>query len=486
MLTYLPKPERDESNVLLEMQKALKAVCTARIDLVCLSLNMQEPDLGIVQIYGAQAGAADQATAAQQAAEGLAVVVATLRAAYAQSIFKPLTREIGQWLEEAYRRMPFALVMRGQPDPRTNTRGPQSLDLLKPRPRESEIGLQQIEYVYRGMVAGRHEFVNVVMLSRAGDGPEDIYRLQERLATEMSIWGSRIHSTDGFHIGLALPIALQAAIGRGATTGYSAGEGQSLQHSQGAALGQAHSDSVAVSDVWGHATTQGQSWSSAQTSGHSASTTTGLTHSTNIADGTSHITGQAHSVADSNGSSSGASSTHGTSFGSSEVASSSQNWSNGVTGGGSVSAAPLGLGASGKVDVSHSEGGSIGMADGVSSGVMDSTTQINMTSHAHTEANSTSVADGVSHSVGHGSAESSAQSVGSFESQTQAHGTSIAQSDSYAHGVSQAQGDTRSASVFGSSGSADSIGLARSQALAASTSNGLAVGLVPSLGFSHT
>src|SRR5512140_2345036 len=53
MLTYLPSREREQSTVLLEMQKMLKAVNTALIDLICLSANILDPDIGVVQIYGA-------------------------------------------------------------------------------------------------------------------------------------------------------------------------------------------------------------------------------------------------------------------------------------------------------------------------------------------------------------------------------------------------------------------------------------------------
>ena len=182
----------------------------------------------------------------------------------------------------------------------------------------------------------------------------------------------------------------------------------------------------------------------------------------------------------------GTSTTHGTSSGVSQVASSGQNWSNGVSGGGGISLSPLGIGASGKMEVSHSDGGSIGLADGVSSGVMDSTTSINMTSHAHTEANTSSVADGTSHSVSAGDSVSTSHAVSNFESDTQAHGTSVSQTQSYAHGVSDGQSDTRSASAFGSQGSSESIGVARSQALSAAMSQGLGIGLVPSIGFSRS
>lgn len=487
MLTYLPSREREQSTVLLEMQKALKAVNTARIDLVCLSVNILDPDIGVVQIYGAQACAASIEEAAQQAAQGLAVVVATLRAAYQQAIFKPLTDEIGEWLRLAFQRMPFALVVRGQPDPRVNVRGPQLMDAFRTGARQSEVGLQQVEYVYRGMVAGGHEFANVILLSRAGDERgEDIFRLQERLATEMSIWGSKMQYTRSINAGLAIPIALQGVIGRGASAGYSAGEGQSVQRSQGAAVGQAHSDSVSVSDVWGRATSTGESWSTAHTTGHGETTATSTAHSTGVADGTSHSVGQAHMSADTHGSSSGTSTTHGTSSGVSQVASSGQSWSNGVSGGGGISLSPLGIGASGKMEVSHSDGGSIGLADGVSSGVMDSTTTVNMTSHAHTEANTTSVADGTSHSVSSVDSVSTSRAVSNFESDTQAHGTSVSETQSYAHGVGSGQSDTQSASAFGSQGSSESIGLARSQALSAAMSQGLGIGLVPSLGFSRS
>jgi hypothetical protein len=117
---------------------------------------------------------------------------------------------------------------------------------------------------------------------------------------------------------------------------------------------------------------------------------------------------------------------------------------------------------------------------------MDSTTAINMTSHAHTEAATTSVADGVSHGVSQGTASGTSHAVTNMESNTEAHGTSISETNSYARGVSEGQADTRSSGVFSSTGSADSIGLSRAQALSASVAHGLGAGLVPSIGFSKT
>jgi hypothetical protein len=484
MLTYLPDQEREQSTVLIEMQKALKAVNTAQIDLVCLSANILEPDLGVVQIYGAQAAGRTLDEAVSSSTQSQAVVIATLRAAYEQSIFQPLTREIGEWLRTAFERMAYALVVRGQPDPRINIRGPQVVDALKSGTRQSEVGLQQNEYLYRGMVAGQHEFANVVLISRAGDdGRHDLYQLQERLATEMSIWGSKIQFTNSLNVGIAIPVALQGLIAHAASSGYSAGEGHSLQRSQGESIGQAHSDGVSESDVWGRSTSTGESWSTAHTSGRAETTGSSISHSTGVADGVSHSVGSAHTVGDTNSSSSGTSTTHGVAAGESHVDSQAQNWSNGVAGGGTISAAPLGLGASGSLGLSHSDGGSIGMADGVSSSVMDSTTNINMTSHAHSEATTSSVADGTSHSTSQGQSLSTSHSISNMESDTQAHGTSISQTNSYAHGTGSSQSDTRSASQFGSQGSADSIGLSRSQALSASMSSGIGLGLVPSIGF---
>jgi hypothetical protein len=155
-----------------------------------------------------------------------------------------------------------------------------------------------------------------------------------------------------------------------------------------------------------------------------------------------------------------------------------------LEGGAAISAAPLGLGVSGSVGVSHSDGGSIGLVDGVSQSITDSTTHMQMSGHAHTEATTTSTADGTSHSASRGESVSTSHAVSTMESETQAHGTSISNTRSYAHGVCSSQADTRSASVFGSQGSADSIGMSRSQALSAAVSSGM--GLVPSLGFSKT
>lgn len=487
MLTYLPSQEREQSTLLIEMQKTLKAVSTARLDLVYVSANIREPeDIGLVQIYGAQAVAESKAAAIQQSVQALSTILATLRAAYEQSRFEPITVEIGEWLRRAFNQMTYALVMRGQPDPRVNVRGPQIADALRTGTRQSEVGLEQNEYVYRGLAAGQHEFVNVVLISRVGDGVNDLYRLKERLATEMSIWGSKINYTKSMNAGIALPIMLQGLLAHGASSGYSAGVGQSQQHSQGETLGQAHTDSVSQSQMWGHATSTGESWSTAHTTGRAETTGTSVVQSVGVSDGTSHSVGSAHTVADTNGSSSGTSTTHGTSAGVSHAASSGQNWSNGVSGGGGISIEPLGVGLDGRASVSHSDGGSIGISDGVSSAVMDSTTNVHMTSHAHTDASTTSVADGVNHSASQGTAIGTSHSVSNMESNTEAHGTSISETNSYAHGVSQGQADTRSGSVFSSTGSADSIGLSRAQALSASVAHGLGAGLVPSIGFSKS
>lgn len=487
MLTYLPSQEREQSTLLIEMQKALKAVSTAQLDLVYVSANIRQPeDIGLVQIYGAAGMSESKAIAVQQSAQALATIIATLRAAYEQSRFEPLTMEIGEWLRRAFDQMLYALVLRGQPDPRINVRGPQVNDALRSGTRQSEVGLEQNEYVYRGLAAAQHEFVNVVLLSRASDDGNGLYRLKERLATELSIWGSRVQYTKSLNAGIALPIMLQGLLAQGASSGYSAGEGHSQQRSQGETLGQAHTDSVAQSEMWGHATTRGESWSTAHTTGRAETNGTSVVESIGVSDGTSHMTGSAHTSADTNGSSSGTSVTHGTSAGVSHSASSSQNWSNGISGSAGISVEPIGIGVDGRLGFSHSDGGSIGVSDGVSSAVMNSTTNIQMTSHAHTEATTTSVADGVSHAVSSGVARGTSHAVTNMESTTEAHGTSVAETNSYARGVSHGQADTRSGSIFSSHGSADSIGLSRAQALSASVAHGLGAGLVPSLGFSKT
>jgi antitoxin component HigA of HigAB toxin-antitoxin module len=111
MLTYLPDQDREQATLLIEMQKAVKAVNTAQLDLIGLAANILEPDLGVVQIYGAQATGQTRGQAAQAAAQAYAVVMATLRAAYEQSVFQPLTSEIAAWLQRAFERMPYALVV---------------------------------------------------------------------------------------------------------------------------------------------------------------------------------------------------------------------------------------------------------------------------------------------------------------------------------------------------------------------------------------
>ena len=190
LLTYLPRETRETMTVLEKTRKLLKGIYTAQVYLLYLVANVTDPPLGVVQIYGVQALADELDDAIRAARRGLGAVRAAM-ANFEQSRLKPVGLKLAEWLRRAFE-MPLALTVIGHPDPRTEGAKGMMVGGGQSESRVGEIGLQQNEYLFRGMAAEKHEFLNVVLVSRMGNGDQSgLYRLQERVAQELSIWASK-------------------------------------------------------------------------------------------------------------------------------------------------------------------------------------------------------------------------------------------------------------------------------------------------------
>jgi len=144
----------------------------------------------------------------------------------------------------------------------------------------------------------REEFLALVILSRVR--PKDIYRLQERVAAELSRWASKERFNFGYSGGLSLPMMLSSVSSDGAGSSYGAGEGQTVVDGESHVVGRAHTEGVTHGEAWGEAHTRGHSHVVSVARGHSVGYAEGVSHgraeSHGVADTVSHVEG--HGVAD--------------------------------------------------------------------------------------------------------------------------------------------------------------------------------------------
>lgn len=492
VLTYLPRETHETMTVLEKMRKVLKGIYTAHVDFLYLVANIpgkpdsDDPALGIVQIYGVQAlsdkGLEDAVAAAKL---GLSAVRATM-ANFEQSRLEPISVRLGEWIRRAFSEMPMALTVIGHPDPRTAERGPGMSSLgggqgsnASPTP----MGLQQNEYLFRGMVAEGHEFLNVVLISRMGNGDQDdLFRLQERVAQEASLWASKEKFTRSISVGLGLPIMLSGMLGEGASSAYGASESRGIGESAGQTISRAHTEGSAEGESWGTAHTEGESWGTAETSGSSWSKTSGASTIVGIANGTSHTVGETHGTADTTGTAhtSGRSSGSGSSWGYAVA----NNQGASMTQGGSANLGLMGTGVGANASISESAGQTIARSSGGSSfsGSLSSTTN----SKSHTDMHSTNVADGTSQVLSKSVAKMRSSTRGGFASHTTSHGTSVADTTSHSTSKSTSVADSTGIGFSAARSRGESIGLSRGQSLSRMQTLGLGAGVAPSISMSKT
>jgi hypothetical protein len=473
VLTYLPRELRETMTVLEKMRKVLKGIYTARVDFLYLVANVQNPSLGVVQIYGVQAIAQERDEAVAAARQGLGAVRAAM-ANFEQSRLEPISLQLAEWIRQAFGGMGLALTVVGHPDPRTGPEGARGMSGgdtgQGPKP---QTGLQQNEYLFRGMAAEGHEFLNVVLVSRMGDGDQaDLYRLQERVAQETSIWASKEKFTRAISVGLGLPVMLSGSIGDGASSGYGTSQGHVAGRSTGQSLSRAHTEGEVQGEAWGTAHTESESWGTASTSGSSWSNTATRSETIGTADGTSHVDSTSKSTAHTSGS--------GSASGSNWSQSSGLTASGSVTGGGSVGAS-AGIPGSG-INSSTDLHATVGLAatDTHSVGGFSSSSSFSST----TKATGKAQADGVNHTDSQSVTNTQSATRGGFSSHTSSHSTGVADTESYTRSEAHSTADTVASGTLTSRSLNESIGLSRAQSLSRMQVLGLGAGVAPSISFS--
>jgi hypothetical protein len=519
-LRYIPKETREQRNILEKMRKVLKACYNAQVDFIYLVCGIFNPPIGIVQCYGVQAVEEEMELAVERAREGYEALVSWM-ANFEQSRLEALPVEKAEWIRKAFLEMPYASTVIGHPDPREEIRGMDA----RGEPagaRVSEVGLQQNEYLFRGMAKGKHEFLNVVIASRVEQ--DDIFLLQERVSQELSNWASRERFTRSVSVGLALPVILTGVLSRGGVSGYGESEATSSAETEGEIRGRARTEGRTFSETWGEAETRGESWGTSTTEATSTSVTKGKSHtvgessgvsrSETLTEGTSkgsftarsetkgfaktsgwaRVTGSSHTTGVTSSVATTSGETHGVSRGPSGFVSASGTIGKGVVPGG--------------IDVGVRIGGSYEWSDGSFSSQTHSTGFSELSSSFSSEAVSGSTTESHSFGTVKGESQSSFSSRGvtegtskgrmtsdsTMESTTTTKMTSTShfsggfrsRTTSYAKTEGNFSSETESEAFSKSKTTGATFGFSRSQSLISMRATGLLAGISPSVSLSKT
>jgi hypothetical protein len=492
MLTYLPKEAREQMTLLEKMRKVLKGVHNARVDLVYLVAGMfSKPKAGIVQCYGVQAVDPEKNVALARATEAMAGLCAVM-ANFEQSRLEPLTVDQADWIRQAFETMPFATVAVGHPDPRDNPRGMDGRGAPGVVSPATQMSLQQNEMVFRGMASQEHEFVNVVITSAVGD-PADIYRLQERVAQEASIWKSKVFFTKAISAGLTIPLILSGALDEGSATSYGVGETEGVTDTVGESQAVSHAEGVSHGRTTGEARTLGIARGEASSHGSSVTHATTRSHTTGIADGVSHVDSEGWGEADT----SMWAHTEGQSWNRSvsEFESEAKSHTIGLTHSASLArsyefgaSALLKAGTGATIAEGYAGSEATGVTTVKGSAVTESRGGFvaDTVGGAHTDSHNWGVADGKSHvdSATQGVAHTTA--VSQFSSHTSSVTRSQAQTQSRAESVAESVSDAVSRATSRSHGTGRSTSTGRSQTWGAMRGVGVATGISPSLSLSKS
>ena len=515
VLKRLPRSNRESPSLIERTRKALKAAYGAQVDLAVLYANI--PERGIAQLYGAVAEDNDREKATAQAHNGLSLILGMFMAAFPQSRFEPPEYKIVEFIRKSFEDNPYALAFVGQPDPRESMRAPLPDGVGKgakdAASRNKEVGLQQNEYIFRGMRALNKPFLSLFLFNRVGNGdPKDLFRLMERVRAEASVWRSRVQGVKGWNVGVSIPVFLTGLNALGAGGAYGASHANSVQHSQGHTFSQADAVGHANTQSWSRAVSNGTGWAHSVVQSHAVSNgvanstsqmhSAGTSHvaSSGVADSSSHMTGVgvSHGVTNSHMQSQnwGHASSSGSNWGTTMAHTDSSGWN----AGGTVSFGPKGIigGAdlSGGFSGGHSNsvanmaGGFAGVSNSVGGGSASGQAVSNGTVHTS--------ASGTAHSISHGTANgiSQANSFGSAHSKMHSvmNGQAVGNSTSGMHSVTNAVGggstDSRT-HVTGqansyASGAGRSVGVVEAQTLQATRAVGMGMGIAPSIGFNRS
>lgn len=507
-LKRLPRSNRESTSLIQRTRKALKAAYGAGVDLAVLYAGI--PGRGVVQIYAAVAEDTARDRAVERARNSLSLVLGMLMAAFPQSRFEPPDFDVVEFIRRAFRENPYTLAFVGQPDPREGVRAPlrDRPDGTPTSPRPEELGLQQNEYVFRGMMALGKPFLTLFLFHRVGNGdPKALFRLKERVRAEAGLWRSRTTGTKGWSIGLSLPVILTGLDTTG--TGVAHGASRADAHQEGRAHTVAEAETTGTADTrnWSRAVTEGESWSRVVT--HGVAHTTGEAHTTTRATttGTSESTfravsdGTAHTVA------------VGTTTGESHTTVRSENWSTASTTGSTWGASTanasgwnvsgdVGVGLFGIVDAGASAGRTWGTTVTSTSGGMSSTTSAHgwgvSEATGHFTATTHTTADTTSHVETRGTGTATMQATTTGEAHTTMQATTVSDSISLGHArsraVTEAEGGAHTEMHSRTTGTADTtstavghaVGVVQAQAVNAARAVGLGLGIAPSLSWNRS
>ncbi len=492
-LAAVPIDVREDPDVLGKQWAAVRGMYNAEVDFLYAASGIFSPDhIGIVQFYGASGDGLTEADAARIALTRLAAVEATL-ANYPQSkIVPPDLRWVQWYLDFVADDSHNLLAILGHPDPRQGKRGLGREGALSLQ-EDDDLAAQQNELLFRGLAKLREDFVFQVTAQRVG---------RRRLAhalTQIAQVASNVASRrrGQISIGLSIGIPLLAAITQGLGGGHTAAESRahasgdtisegwgkahtdSWAHTESHSIseggaetwGEAHSTSVShgVTDSAAHTDSEGTAHTESQGTAHTETHGTAATesHATTNAAGSSwsaggsesHSQSQGHTESDAFGR--GWQTSHGMSV--AEGVNTSEGGSRGVTDshsvshsqnvGGSVSAAPLGIGAS----ASYGEGVSEGIARAEMLGENWSAGASEMNTESWGAGSSTQRTEGVADSVGTVDAVGSSWSAGGMESHSETHSTATTESHSASDTVSKGSADTVSKGAADTKGQAISV-----------------------------
>jgi hypothetical protein len=437
-LRFIPLDARADSGLLQKMKSVLRSLYGAKVSFVCLTGGLFScPAVGIVQCYGVSVFSETLEEAVFKSKQALYALKSAMVSAYRQMKLEPLSTETGRWIFTSLAGMNHTLVVVGQPDPRENTKGGSTALVSNPltsgNDTSQQYSLQQNEILFRGMSSLKEDFVFMVMTSPIS--LSNIADMLVGLGEQTSSWASWQTGMRAASFGVSLPAILAGSMTDG--TAHGTGTNTGISHSDGTAHtdGTAHSDGTA--HTVGHA--DSSTWGKTETNGVT------VTDSTSHSEGVTNSTGTSHSEGQSTSESTGTNS--GTNYGN--------------TVGGSVSAGVPGVvSASGSYD--HNWGGSNGVSSGESSGTSssDTTSQSTAISSSNSTGHSVAVSHSESNSIGGGSTDSTADT------------TSQSDATNHSDATSKSDGTNSGSSISDSS----------SQGF----SNGLSVGIAPSMSISES
>ncbi len=306
-LRLIPLDVRADPGVLARMRTVLRGLYGAEVELIYLVAGMFHPRrLGIVQLYGVIGRSSLIEEAEQLAMNSAAALEASMAAAYPQIRFDTVDMEMANWLDEALKLMPYCLLAVGHPDPRENARGglPEIAPYLSSGKNEQkQYTLQQNELVMRGMSQLEEDFLLQILLSPVS--MQAASRMLTGLAEYTSTWAAWQNGSRSFNFGVSVPLLLSGSLARSVNTAYSRAEGasasdtvsstESLSHTEGQALahseGRSHTQGSSVTESEGitvgesYEASSGQSHSVAESASQSRAVTQGVMESHAVSDG---------------------------------------------------------------------------------------------------------------------------------------------------------------------------------------------------------